>query len=66
MSKINDDVILTGKAKEKETEALHKKEWKFPWRDCKKCVKYPCFRGIENMKANYAKYGCKNYEDINS
>lgn len=64
MTKVADDVILTGKAKEKQTEALHRKEWKFPMRDCKKCKNYPCFVGIENMKANYAKYGCINYEKL--
>ena len=25
-----EDAVLTGKAKEKETEKLHKKEWKYP------------------------------------
>lgn len=56
-----DDVILTGKAKERETEALHRKEWKFPMRTCKECQLYPCFRGIENSKADFAKYGCISY-----
>ena len=60
MNKV-DDVILTGKDKEREIKALHKREWKFPWRDCKKCVNYPCFRCIENSKANFAKYGCILY-----
>ena len=57
-----EDKILTGRAKQKETENLHKKEWRFPFRTCKECVNYPCFRGIENSKANFAKYGCVNFE----
>ena len=61
---MNEDVILTGKAKERETETLHRKEWKFPGRSCKKCDLYPCFRGIENMKADFAKYGCKHYQNL--
>ena len=58
-----EDVILTGKAKEKETEELHRKEWKYPSRSCNKCTLYPCFKGQENMKSDYAKYGCKNFEE---
>ena len=58
-----EDVILTGKAKEKETEELHREEWKYPSRSCNKCILYPCFKGQENMKADYAKYGCKNFEE---
>ena len=62
MSKVSEDVILTGKAKRKETEALHKREWKYPARSCKNCVNYPCFSGIENMRSDFAKHGCKNFE----
>ena len=58
-----EDAVLTGKAQEKETEKLHKKEWKYPSRSCNKCTLYPCFKGQENMKADYAKYGCKNFEE---
>ena len=61
--KSTEDLVLTGKAKEKETEELHKKEWKYPARSCNKCNLYPCFKGQENMKADYAKYGCKLYEE---
>ena len=47
--KSTEDAVLTGKAKEKEIEKLHKKEWKYPARSCSKCVLYPCFKGQENM-----------------
>ena len=38
-----EDKVLTGKAKQKETENLHKKEWRFPFRTCKECANYSCF-----------------------
>ena len=44
-------------------EELHRKEWKYPSRSCNKCTLYPCFKGQENMKADYAKDGCKNFEE---
>lgn len=31
---------------------------KFPTRDCKSCTKYPCFKGIEKCRSNFAAYGC--------
>lgn len=36
--------------------------YKFPERTCKDCLKYPCFGGIETMKCDFAKYGCRKYE----
>lgn len=35
---------------------------KFPERKCTKCVKYPCFMGIETCKSNFAGYGCTYYK----
>ena len=55
------DIILTGKAKEKEIESLHKKEWRFPNRDCKKCQLYKCYAGQDADRCNCAKYGCVNF-----
>ena len=57
------DTVLTGKAKEKEIEKLHKKEWKYPSRRRNNCTLHPSLKGQENMKADYAKYGCKNFEE---
>lgn len=62
MAKIREeDIILTGRAKELETKALHRKAWKFPMRTCTNCELYPCFNGIENCKSDFAKYGCVKY-----
>lgn len=36
-------------------------KYKHPERSCKECGKYPCFRGIENLTCDFAKYGCINY-----
>lgn len=60
--KVSDDVILTGKAKEKEIADLHRKEWKFPDRSCTKCKLYKCFLGQEVTRCDFAKYGCRKYE----
>lgn len=40
------------------------KIYKFPNRTCKECKKYPCFKGIEKMSCDYAKYGCREYKDV--
>ena len=36
-------------------------KYKYPARTCKECVKYPCFIGQENAKADFAKYGCVKF-----
>lgn len=38
-------------------------KYQYPQRTCKDCIKYPCFRGQERMTCDYAKYGCRKYED---
>ena len=40
--------------------------YKYPDRDCKSCLNYPCFYGIENLKSNFAKYGCQQYDEKSS
>lgn len=62
--KVSEDIILTGKAKEKEIADLRKKEWKFPGRSCTKCKLYKCFIGQESIKCDLAKYGCKSWDPI--
>lgn len=37
--------------------------YKHPERTCKNCIKYPCFKGIENFVCDMAKYGCIEYKD---
>ena len=38
-------------------------KYKFPERSCKKCVKYPCFVGMEKRSCDFAKYGCIEFEN---
>ena len=38
-------------------------KYKHPERTCKKCSKYPCFKGIENSLCDFAKYGCIEWEE---
>ena len=35
---------------------------KYPDRDCKECRKYPCMQNFSIFKCNFAKYGCKDFE----
>jgi hypothetical protein len=39
--------------------------YKFPERSCKRCLKYPCVTNMDNLKGNFAAYGCKMFEDEN-
>lgn len=34
---------------------------KYSDRSCKKCKKYPCFKGIDKCKSDFAKYGCLDF-----
>lgn len=38
---------------------------KYPNRTCKKCKLYPCFDGIELCKSDFARVGCKLWQDDN-
>ena len=35
----------------------------YPDRECLKCLKYPCFGGIQKCKSDFSKYGCKYYSE---
>lgn len=39
--------------------------YKYPERNCKRCLKYPCIDKQYLLKSNFAAYGCKNYSDSN-
>lgn len=36
---------------------------KFPDRTCKKCIRYPCFIGIENCCCDFSRYGCTQFKE---
>lgn len=38
------------------------KKDKFKDQECKACLLYPCFAGIEKCKSDFAKYACKKYK----
>lgn len=40
--------------------------YKHPERSCNHCKNYPCVTNMHILKCNFAKYGCKNFEDINT
>ena len=46
----------------KDADGFH---YRHPERSCSKCLKYPCITGMENLRGDYAKYGCVNYENPN-
>lgn len=39
--------------------------YKHPERSCKRCLKYPCLENMDVLKSDFAKYGCKNFDDSN-
>lgn len=36
---------------------------KFPERECKDCLWYPCMSNFEIFKTPFAKYGCRDYKN---
>lgn len=39
--------------------------YKHPERSCDRCKNYPCLPNMNKLLGNYAKYGCRNWQDIN-
>ena len=40
--------------------------YKHPERSCMRCIKYPCIPDMDKLKGDFAKYGCKSWEDVNT
>lgn len=40
--------------------------YKYPGRQCLKCLNYPCVDNMDNLVGNFAAYGCKNFSDENT
>lgn len=40
--------------------------YRHPDRSCERCLKYPCIEGMNKLKGDMAKYGCKLYGDVNT
>lgn len=41
--------------------------YKYPDRSCvRSCMKYPCIADMDKLYCNFAAYGCRNYEDVNT
>ena len=40
--------------------------YKHPERSCKRCKNYPCLKNMNILEGDFAAYGCKNFEDINT
>lgn len=40
--------------------------YKYPDRSCKRCLDYPCIEGMDNLKGDFAAYGCKKFRDENT
>lgn len=38
--------------------------YKHPERSCSKCEKYPCVNGMQILLSDFAKFGCKNFSDV--
>ena len=39
--------------------------YKFPQNSCKRCLNYPCIPNMEKLKSDFAKFGCKKFDDVN-
>jgi hypothetical protein len=39
--------------------------YKFPQNSCKRCLNYPCVNNMEKLKSDFAKFGCKKFDDAN-
>lgn len=39
--------------------------YKHPERSCNRCKNYPCIDNMNNLKGDFAKYGCKGWDDMN-
>ena len=39
------------------------KKFKYPDRDCKRCVLYKCVLNMHKLRCNFAKYGCRDYKE---
>lgn len=40
--------------------------YKHPERDCNRCKNYPCLPDMDKLLGNFAAYGCKMFEDVNT
>lgn len=39
------------------------KKFKYPDRDCKRCVLYKCVMNMHKLRCNFAKWGCRDYKE---
>jgi hypothetical protein len=39
--------------------------YKFPQNSCKRCLNYPCLPNMDKLKSDFAKFGCKKFDDAN-
>lgn len=39
--------------------------YKFPQNSCQRCLKYPCLPNMDKLKSDFAKFGCKKFDDAN-
>lgn len=37
-----------------------------PERSCTRCLNYPCIEKMDTLFSDFAKYGCINFDDINT
>lgn len=40
--------------------------YKHPERSCVRCKNYPCLEDMDRLLGNFAAYGCRNFEDVNT
>ena len=40
--------------------------YKHPERSCTRCKNYPCLPNMDKLQGDFASYGCRKFEDINT
>ena len=50
-------------------EMMFKDKYNFHYRftqySCKRCLNYPCLPNMDKLKSDFAKFGCKKFDDAN-
>lgn len=56
-------IMPIAEVKFKDKDGFH---YKHPERSCIRCVNYPCLPDMSKLLGDFAAYGCKMFEDVNT
>jgi hypothetical protein len=58
----NFDIMSSSEMIFKDKDNFH---YRFPQNSCKRCLNYPCLEEMNKLKSDFAKFGCRNFNDSN-